>query len=433
MDRELHSELQLTHDALVRRRRRGLLFVAALFAASAWVDVIKPGASPWAIAVRGLLVAGLAAAAWILPRTGPRGARAVSFGLATLGAVTLALLVRLSGNEDAELHRILGAPLVCALLFPEDWDAVALAGLLALIAGAEIARPEHLAAWLGAAATGTVLSAFLARRMALQRMGALELLRSREEARAELADSEARRARAARLAVVGTLAAGVAHEVNNPLAFVRSNLVLLQRGAQGVEAVDRAEEAEMLAEALLGVERIRRIVADLQTFARGDEADTGRCELGAAVEEAVRLSSLRTRGVARVETEVADDLPPASASHHRVVQVLTNLLVNAADAIREGPAPDPVIRVEALRARAGLRLVVEDGGPGLPERVRAHLFEPFVTTKPPGKGTGLGLALAREYVVQMGGSIAAADRPGGGTRLVIELPVLAEEQRPSAA
>jgi C4-dicarboxylate-specific signal transduction histidine kinase len=266
----------------------------------------------------------------------------------------------------------------------------------------------------------------LAHRIARQRKEAIALGRERVAAQAELAASEERRLRAERLAVVGTLAAGVAHEINNPLSFVRANLGFLDRSLSGKEASDPAEQRELVAESLVGVDRIRRIVCDLQGFTRDDAGQT-LVDAAAAVEEALRLSSLRTRGVAPVSTTIASGLPRVHGSHARLVQVLTNLLVNAADAIAEGPAPDPTIRVALSATAAGVRIVVEDGGPGLPPRVREHLFEPFVTTKPPGRGTGLGLPLAREYVAQMGGTIGASDREGGGTRFTIDLPAFGDE------
>ncbi len=248
----------------------------------------------------------------------------------------------------------------------------------------------------------------------------------------QLADSERRRVRAEReraeverLVLVGQLAAGVAHEVNNPLAFVKSNLCFLEQQLEREhQTLDRAELGDVLAETQQGVLRIQQIVTDLRRFSRGDV--DGQEELGLAedaMHEAKRLASVRLREVGEVSLDCPQGLPPVRLGQRHMVQVLLNLLLNASDAVEEAlPRRRAHILVRARVVEGGVRLEVEDNGPGIRPEVLDKLFEPFFTTKPPGKGTGLGLALCREYVSRAGGTLHAENRAEGGARFVLEVP-----------
>jgi C4-dicarboxylate-specific signal transduction histidine kinase len=227
-----------------------------------------------------------------------------------------------------------------------------------------------------------------------------------------------------RLVLVGQLAAGVAHEVNNPLAFVKSNLCFLEQELEREDgALNRGELGDVLAETQQGVLRIQQIVTDLRRFSRGGD---GSEELGLAedaLHEARRLASVRLREVGEVSLECPPGLPPVRLGQRHLVQVLLNLLLNAADAVEEAlPARRARIVVRARVVEGGVRLEVEDNGPGIRPEVLDKLFEPFFTTKPPGKGTGLGLALCREYVSRAGGTLVAENRAEGGARFVLEVP-----------
>ncbi|WP_240360574.1 sensor histidine kinase [Pyxidicoccus caerfyrddinensis] len=248
---------------------------------------------------------------------------------------------------------------------------------------------------------------------ALQRLAESERLRSQ---------SERNRAEMERLAVMGKLAAGVAHEVNNPLAFVKSNLGFLEEEL-GEPAPDVEELRRVLEETRQGVMRIQQIVADLRRFSRDTAESDERCAVGDAVDEAQRLASVRLRSLGEVMVDVAPNLPLVRISQRHLVQVLVNLLLNAADALDTAEPRRPArIVVSAAATEAGVKMEVEDNGPGIPESVLPRLFEPFFTTKPPGKGTGLGLALCREYVARAGGTLAAENRPEGGARFTLCLP-----------
>jgi C4-dicarboxylate-specific signal transduction histidine kinase len=226
----------------------------------------------------------------------------------------------------------------------------------------------------------------------------------------------------------------VAHEVNNPLAFVKANLSFLEEELGEHPPVPGREDLRgVIAETQQGVLRIQQIVTDLRQFSR-KSSTVEECAVADAVEEAQRLASVRLNSLGEVVRELPTNLPRVRMGQRQLVQVLLNLLVNAADAI-ESAQPRRPARI-ILRARpcaGGVCLEVEDNGPGIPPEVMPRLFEPFFTTKPPGKGTGLGLALSREYIGRTGGSLVAENCPGGGARFVIQLPQVPEALPEAAA
>jgi C4-dicarboxylate-specific signal transduction histidine kinase len=179
----------------------------------------------------------------------------------------------------------------------------------------------------------------------------------------------------------------------------------------------------VLEETQQGVQRIQQIVADLRRFSRDATDAEEHCAVEDAVAEADRLASVRLRSLGEVVRELAPALPRVRISQRHLVQVLVNLLLNAADALETMEPRRPArIVVRSTREETGVRVDVEDNGPGIPDTVLPRLFEPFFTTKPPGKGTGLGLALCREYVARAGGTLVAENRPEGGARFTLRLP-----------
>ena len=251
-----------------------------------------------------------------------------------------------------------------------------------------------------------------------ERLSALEQLAESERLRLR---AERERAEMERLVMVGQLASGVAHEVNNPLAFVKSNLHYLERELLDTQGPpDKEELRELLDETRQGVLRIQQIVMDLRRFAREGDAPTEQGSPPEAIEEARRLASVRLRGLGEVVVDVTPGLPAVRLGQRHLVQVLVNLLLNAADAVEEAMPPRRArIVVRARRVDGGVRLEVEDNGVGMAPEVLPRIFEPFFTTKPTGKGTGLGLALCHEYVARAGGTLTAENRPEGGARFVL--------------
>jgi signal transduction histidine kinase len=231
--------------------------------------------------------------------------------------------------------------------------------------------------------------------------------------------------RTERLATAGALAAGVAHEVNNPLAAV-SSLVQTARGR-----TDDARSRELLDEAVAQMERVASALRDLMELARPRPAERRRCDANAIAERATGLLRYDRRFRAiEMRRALAADLPPLDADPDRIQQVILNLLLNARDAIEGLPAGS--IEVATRRAEGGVEIAVADTGRGIAKAEQARVFEPFFTTKAPGAGTGLGLAVCRDIAREHGGRIALESEPGKGTRVALWLPA-ADEARLGAA
>jgi PAS domain S-box-containing protein len=236
---------------------------------------------------------------------------------------------------------------------------------------------------------------------------------------------EAQLVQADRLAGLGTLAAGVAHEVNNPLAYVMLNLEWLARKVPEL-ASDKASLPElvaMLEEARHGAERVAAIVQELRAFSRADGETRRRVDLRAAVEGAIKIAGYEIRYRARILTEF-EDAPPIWANEARIEQVILNLLLNAAQAMPEGASAERnEIRVRVAVDGAGhVVLEVTDNGEGIPQATLSHIFDPFFTTKPVGVGTGLGLSICHSIVTALGGTIAVESQPGHGSTFRLAFP-----------
>jgi len=252
------------------------------------------------------------------------------------------------------------------------------------------------------------------RLLALEQLAESERLRRR---------AETERAEMERLLLVGQLASGVAHEVNNPLAFVKSNLNYLDQELTAADKPsDIRELRELLDETRQGVLRIQRIVTDLRYFSREGAASEEQGSPREAMEEARRRALGHMHSLGEVLLDIPEELPRVRLGQQHLMQVLLNLMLNAAEAVeRTKPLRPALIRLRAWRTPSDVRVEVEDNGPGIPLDVLPRLFEPFFTTKAPGKGSGLGLTLCREYIARVGGSLTAENRPGGGARFVLTL------------
>jgi PAS domain S-box-containing protein len=249
--------------------------------------------------------------------------------------------------------------------------------------------------------------------------------RKRLQTRLEIAD---------RMASIGTLAAGVAHELNNPLAYVLGNvdfslerLGAVDHAAAGEGGAARQALEECLAalrEARTGAERMRDIIADVKLFSRAAEERRVPVQVGAALRAALSLADHEIRHRARIVVDVAP-VPPVSANESRLSQAFLNLLVNAAQAIPEGHADRNEIRVTVRTDAAGrVEIAVRDTGSGIPAEHRKRLFDPFFTTKPVGIGTGLGLSICHGIVTALGGTIDVESEVGKGSTFRIALPAV---------
>jgi len=225
-----------------------------------------------------------------------------------------------------------------------------------------------------------------------------------------------------RMASVGTLAAGVAHEINNPLTLITAGLewVVAQLQSGPVEPENLAEVLDTLRDAQEGAHRVATIVRDLRTFSRTEDEAPGPVSLGPVLLYATRMVAADLRLRARLTTEIAD-LPPVLGSQTRIGQVFLNLIVNAVQAIEPGAAEANTI---ALTARVeGPRVVVSvsDTGKGIEPSVIGRIFEPFFTTK--AQGSGIGLAISHGIVTQLGGTIEVESTPGQGSTFRVSLPI----------
>ena len=248
-----------------------------------------------------------------------------------------------------------------------------------------------------------------------------------------------------RMASVGTLAAGMAHEINNPLAAVIANLDFM------VESLGRAVEDEApegstprrnawLREELKGpledareaAQRVRFIVRDLKIFSRtpGDEPPAA-VDVRPIMESSLRMAWNEIRHRARLVKDY-EPVPGVRANEARLGQVFLNLIVNAAQALPEGRAEHNEIRVRTRLAGARVVIEVSDTGPGIPPEIIGRIFDAFFTTKAVGVGTGLGLAICQRIVTDMGGELTVASTVGKGTTFCVSLPVAREEDSVAA-
>ena len=248
-------------------------------------------------------------------------------------------------------------------------------------------------------------------------------IRNAGKEEAERKEMESRLAFADRMASVGTLAAGVAHELNNPLMYVLSNLRLTREDLEAADPTEWTERAkQQLDEAIQGALRMQNIVRDLKTFSRPDDEEPNNADLRQVLESAINMCWNEVRHRATLERDEGET-PPVAAAESRLVQVFVNLLINAAQAMPERPAVDNRITVRTGTAKDGSAVVeVIDNGTGIePDRL-GRIFDPFFTTKGLAEGTGLGLSICRNIVEDAGGTIEVRSEPGVGTTFTVRLP-----------
>lgn len=245
-------------------------------------------------------------------------------------------------------------------------------------------------------------------------------------------DLHQRMVRSERLAAIGQLAAGVAHEINNPAAFVLANLMALEQMLATHRAMDAPETQALLAQIremthanLSGVEQIANIVGDLRNFARLDAQEFTSVPVDAIFDDACRLVRAELAYRARLVLHRAPGLR-VHGSHAKLTQVLTNLLVNAAQAIPEGDPDRNEVTVSAGLFEREVVITVKDTGCGIAPDVQARLFEPFFTTKSKDQGTGLGLAISADIARQHGGSLTLEQSSSAGSVFALTLRHVSE-------
>lgn len=266
-------------------------------------------------------------------------------------------------------------------------------------------------------------------------------LRSRADSRTD--DLEQQLLHSERLVAVGQLAAGVAHEVNNPAAFVTANLCMLGEhinqvsdvfaemeqlhglsftavgSGHGIHSI-LADAKDIVRENLEGMGRISSILRDLKNFSRIEQESVETVHVNEIVNASCNLVHNQIRHRAQLIKELGD-VPTINADRNKLTQVLMNLLMNAAQAIPEGKT-DAIVKIRSRVVGDRIELDVVDSGVGIPDDVQKKIFEPFYTTKSRDKGTGLGLALCADIVRQHGGSIEVASELGRGSRFTVSVP-----------
>jgi two-component system sensor histidine kinase HupT/HoxJ len=321
--------------------------------------------------------------------------------------------------------------------FPLDADgalfraALAQLGENGLPVAAEVATPDH---------RRLELSAMLVRDARGEPVGQCAVVRDRtEERQFELLVRQTQR-----LQTVGTLVAGIAHEVNNPLAFIHANLMQIQRlgeiveahktGPEGKLAAELADLAPIAAETLDGIQRIERIVADMRRLSSVREDGFARVDLNEVARDAIRLANLHRDASIAIDVVYWREPLQVEGSAQRLVQAVLNVLMNSRQAL--GRRRDGHIAL-AVRSDGELAVIeVRDDGPGIPPELHERIFDPFFTTKDPDQGTGLGLAVALEIARDHGGVLDVRSRPGEGATFSLRLPTRgagAAAREPSAA
>lgn len=266
-----------------------------------------------------------------------------------------------------------------------------------------------------------------------------ERTRSLSGAYEDLKRAQGRLVQAARMASVGQLAAGVAHEINNPMGYIKSNLTAMRRYAATLKDFTSCvlaggtpqqpnwrSEMELVMndllplvdESLEGAARVESIVRSLKGFSHVDTGEISYLDINGLLDDTVRVSWNQIKDKATVEKSYGD-LPLVRCYPQRLNQVFLNLLLNAAESITR----DGLISMATRREEDTVIVTIGDNGCGIPAEALPRIFEPFFTTKDPGKGTGLGLSISYDIVKNHGGEISVESDLGKGTRFVVALPV----------
>jgi two-component system NtrC family sensor kinase len=256
-----------------------------------------------------------------------------------------------------------------------------------------------------------------------------------QEANRKLKETQAQLIQNEKMASLGQLVAGIAHEINNPLAFVVNNLFIVESGLEGLwremepllseaSALRLRKARTRLGEMREGLDRVKELVLDLRTFSRLDEGEFTTVDVVETIDAVLLLLKHKMNGRIVVEKHYVAERTLYCYSG-RLHQVLMNLLGNAVDAI----AGEGKIAIATSHTSGDFLIAIRDTGAGIPEDIRTKIFDPFFTTKPIGQGTGLGLAISYGIVQDHGGSIEVKSEEGSGTEFIIKIPLDLEARR----
>ncbi|MGE3623332.1 MAG: ATP-binding protein, partial [Bdellovibrionales bacterium] len=273
---------------------------------------------------------------------------------------------------------------------------------------------------------GTALSAALsARRINYQDENAMAIglydLTERKHAEAQIARQQEELQQSEKMAALGGLLAGVAHELNNPLSVALGQATLLIESAQDARVTARAEKIFKAAD------RCSRIVKSFLALARRKEPERRSVEINGIIQASLELLGfqIRTENI-EIKLELEPNLPAIDGDPDQLTQVITNLILNAAQAMQDWQGAKK-LKIRSWRAsEQHVAVSIADSGPGVPAEIRSRIFEPFFTTKGNKGGTGVGLSLCLSIVASHGGQVHLGDTPGGGATFIMELPVAAK-------
>lgn len=264
------------------------------------------------------------------------------------------------------------------------------------------------------------------------REGVLQILQELDAQESELDSAYARLGiaeehliQSSKLGTLGELAAGLAHELNQPVTIIKGLAQSLLRGMPF--SPENTEKVRLIADAS---SRMELIIRHMNIFARSEVHKDAACDLNSIIKYALRLSAetLRQRAIETVLD--LGDLPHVRGSHVRLEQVIMNLITNARDAMPDGGTLG--VKTSAItdeKGRPCALVSVSDTGAGIPVEKIRHIFEPFFTTKEPGKGTGLGLSISRGIIMDHGGQISVESIPGKGTTFQITIPAIDRDRQ----
>lgn len=239
-----------------------------------------------------------------------------------------------------------------------------------------------------------------------------------------------------RLATLGTMSAGIAHEINNPNSFISGNIQSIEKfwlKTQPIISKFNEQKNDKQLDFILnemqatidgvknGVNRITNIVKSLKTYARDEKSIGGNCDINNCVSNALELCQGSTKQII-ISTKLTDKLHQISANHQQIEQVIVNIVTNASHALVNQPKQE--INIETKLINQLIQLTIEDNGPGIPENIITDIFNPFFTTKDVGKGTGLGLSISHGIITDHGGKIHVDNKSKlKGARFMITLPL----------
>ena len=410
VDLNFRAERQTPAQARLALSRALLLSIPIATLAFVPLDFISGAEQTFGLtAARAILILSFGIAAWRLPQLSPTAASRVFLVLSVVLSLAMALLCQGTGGATSPAFGFMWAlPLAVGLLFMHEPGCPLVSGVSSLPLGAWLLAVAgksnaEMAYWLGVTFVGTGIATTAS--VLYRRLQRLEVRHEKT--------TEKRLAHNDRLASLGSLAAGMAHEINSPLACLSANLsYLLDVGATTEPKVS----LEALTESQLAAERIGKLVRELLIFSRADggSREKGSCDLHRQIEMSLSLARAQLHGRAEAITEFGP-VGEVRGAGLRIGQVFLNLFINAAQAMPASQTHNQIRISTRLSGDGRVVAEVRDNGMGIRPEVLPRIFDPFFTTKDVGEGTGLGLSICHGILKEIGGDIEVESELGKGT------------------